>query len=328
MTSLARREQWTSISRICGINWAGWTPRLIPFGGLAISLKTARSSRISFDLRLRLLTSYIVLILVTLGVITLALMILIGNRAAPPEPTYERLAALTQGLNYIDFIADIPIDPDRQSLQDQVRELLDVFSSTRNVRILHVRLTQDRTIVHYDSAQRFQPREFIRLHRDKYKSEQLARVLSRGSNQFFGRFKDPGGREWLYGAVVFGQQRFFAGRGGREDLWILAEPRPTVSLQQTLSVFSSALAPPLVQAGIAGFAFAIMLAALTSRNIARPLQRVAEAATAVARGDYSAQVPVSGPPEARSLASSFNRNDSRSAGGQHRPARFSEQRVA
>ena len=270
-------------------------------------MKTARSPRFSFDLRLRLLTSYIVLILVTLGVIALALIILIGNRLAPPEPTYERLAALTQGLNYIDFIADIPIDPDRQPLQDQVHELLEVFSSTRNVRILHVRLTQDRTIVHYDSAKRFQPGAFIRLHRDKYKNEQLARVLARGSNQFFGRFHDPGGREWLYGAVAFGQQRFFAGRGAREDLWILAEPRPTVSLQHTLAVFSNALAPPLVQAGIAGFAFAILLAALTSRHIARPLQRVAEAATAVARGDYSAQVPVSGPPEARSLASSFNR---------------------
>ena len=58
-------------------------------------------------MRLRLLTSYLVLILVTLGVIALALIVLISNRAAPPQPTYERLAALTQGLNYIDAIADI-----------------------------------------------------------------------------------------------------------------------------------------------------------------------------------------------------------------------------
>jgi signal transduction histidine kinase len=267
---------------------------------------TARRPGFSFNLRLRLLTSYMVLILVTLSVIALALIILIGNRAAPPEPTYERLAALTQGLNYIDFIADIPTDPNRRLLQDQVHELLGVFSRTRNVRTLHVRLTQDRTTVRYDSAQRYKPGEFIRLHRDKYKSEQLANVLSRGSNQFFGRFHDPDGREWLYGGVVFSQQRFFTERASHEDLWILSEPRPTVSLQETLAVFSSALAPPLLQAGIAGFAFAIVLAAVISRNIAEPLQRVAKAATAVARGDYSAQVPVNGPPEVCSLAESFN----------------------
>ena len=106
---------------------------------------------------------------------------------------------------------------------------------------------------------------------------------------------------------MFGQQRFSVDRVANDDLWILAEPTPKVSLQETLAVFGSALAPPLLQAALAGFAFAIILAALISRNIALPLQRVAKAAIAVARGDYSAHVPVNGPPEARSLAESFNR---------------------
>ena len=57
-----------------------------------------RLPRIAFNLRLRLLTSYLLMLTVTLGVIALALFVLIGNRAAPPEPTFERLAALTQGL--------------------------------------------------------------------------------------------------------------------------------------------------------------------------------------------------------------------------------------
>lgn len=267
----------------------------------------ARKPRLAFNLRLRLLTSYMVLILVTLGVIALALFVLIGDRAAPPQPTYERLAALTQGLNYIDVIADIASDPNRRFLQEQVHELLDVFASTRKVRTLHILLTPDGTTVLHDSARQFEAGESIALSGDGYRSQQLAKVLSRGSQQFFGAFHDPSGGEWLYGGVVFGQQRFFAERIGHNDLWLLAEPRPTVSLQETLAVFSSALAPPLIQAGIAGFIFAIILAALISRNFARPLQRVAEAAIAVARGDYSAQAPVSGPPEARSLAESFNR---------------------
>ena len=263
--------------------------------------------RPSFNLRLRLLTSYLVLIMVTLSVIALALIVLIGNRAAPPQPSYERLAALTQGLNYIDAIADIAADPNRRFLQEQVHELLAVFARTRNVRTLHVLLTQDRTTVIYDSAGRYEPGDVLLLRGDNYRSAQLANVLSRGSKQLFGGFHDPDGREWLYGGVVFGQQRFFAERVGHNDLWLLAEPQPTVSLQETLAVFSNALAPPLIQAGIVGFVFAIVLAALISRNIARPLQRVAGAARAVARGEYSAQAPVTGPPEARSLAESFNR---------------------
>ncbi len=267
----------------------------------------AKKPRLAFNLRLRLLTSYMVLILVTLGVIALALFVLIGDRAPPPQPTYERLAALTQGLNYIDVITDIASDPNRRFLQEQVYDLLDVFAGTRKVRTLHILLAPDGTTVLHDSARQFEAGESIALRRDSYRSQQLAKVLSRGSQQFFGAFHDPGGGEWLYGGLVFGQQRFFAERAGHNDLWLLAEPRPTVSLQETLAVFGSALAPPLIQAGIAGFAFAIILAALISRNFARPLQRVAEAAIAVARGDYSAQAPVSGPPEARSLAESFNR---------------------
>ena len=267
----------------------------------------ARAPRFSFSLRLRLLTSYLVLILVTLSVIALALIVLISNRSAPPQPSYERLAALTQGLNYIDAIAEIATDPNRRFLQERVHELLAVFASTRNVRTLHILLTQERAIVLYDSAKQYGEGDFIHLRGDSYRSKQLANILGRGSNQYFGGFHDPDGREWLYGGLVFGQKRLFSERAGHNDLWLLAEPQPTVSLQATLAVFSSALAPPLIQAGIAGFAFAILLAALISRNIARPLQRVAEAATAVARGDYSAQAPVSGPPEARSLAKSFNR---------------------
>ena len=265
----------------------------------------SRRPRFSFDLRLRLLTSYMALILVTVSLIAVALFVLIGNRAAPLEPTYERLAALTQGLNYIDLISEIPAGPNSQFLQDQIHELLAVFARTRNVRTLHIGLTAGGTTVLYDSALEYQAGDLIQLQGGNYKSKQLARVLSRGSEQFFGGFRDPGGGEWVYGGVIFGQ-RILSERRADNDLWILAEPRPKVSLQETLAVFSSALAPPLFQAALAGFAFAIILAALISRNIALPLQRVAKAATSVARGDYSAHVPVNGPPEARSLAESFN----------------------
>lgn len=257
----------------------------------------------TFNLRLRLLTSYLVLLLVTLGVITLALIVLIGNRTAPPEATFERLAALTQGLNYIDLIADMPFDSNSRFLQGRVEELLDAFAKTRKVRTLQIRVAADGMQVLHDSSGVFQTGEHIMLQRSRYENHQLEKVLSRGSEQFFGGFSDPDGNEWLFGGVIFRQQR----RQRADDLWLLAEPRPKASLQATLAVFGSALAPPLLQAGVAGILIAVVLAALISRTIAQPLQRLAKAAIDVARGNYAVNVPVSGPAEVRSLAESFNR---------------------
>lgn len=265
-----------------------------------------RLPRIAINLRLRLLTSYLLMLTVTLGVIALALIVLIGNRAAPPEPTFERLAALTQGLNYIDFIADIPVDRDSPLLQERVHELLAVFAQTRQVRTLQIRLTADGTHVVYDSSGSYGAGDPLILQGEKYKNRQLQQVLSRGSEQFFGRFRDPSGGEWLYGGVMFGRPRPLD-RQRYDDLWLLAEPRLTVSLQETLAVFGNALAPPLLQAGVVGILFALLLAALISRTIAQPLQRLAKAASDVADGDYAVNVPVSGPGEVRTLAESFNR---------------------
>ena len=142
--------------------------------------------------------------------------------------------------------------------------------------------------------------------------------MSRGSKQFFGGFNDPDGREWLYGGVVFGQQRFFAERVDHNDLWLLAEPQPTVSLQETLAVFSSALAPPLIQAGIAGFAFALLLAALISRTYRGPLQAVADGG----HGGGARRLFGAGPGQ-RAAGSAlarrvFQSDDGGSAGGQQR----------
>ena len=264
-----------------------------------------------FSLRSRLLLSYLVLLTVALGVIALALLVFIGNRPGPAEPTYERLAALTQGLNLLDTIADFPRDAQLGFIQEQIPELLDVFARTRDVRTMQIRLRPGGPTVLYDSAGHFAPGQPIRLLVESYDNERLERALGGGGEQFFGGFSDPGGSEWLFGGIIFRQARSFVERAVErakgDNLWILAEPRPTVSLQHTLAAFSNSLVPPLVQAGVVGIAFAILLAALISRTIAKPLQRVARAATDIARGNYAVQVPESGPPELRSLAESFNR---------------------
>jgi len=258
-----------------------------------------------FSLRLRLLASYLILLLVALGVIAGALILLISNRSAPPEPTYERLATLTQGLNIRDFIIDLAGDSNLEFIQDEIPEFLDTFSESRNVRTLHLRITQSSATVMYDSADIYQAGEDIPMLFANYRNERLSQVLMRGVEQIFGSFADPDGDEWLFGGVVILTPRR-NNNTAINNLWVLSEPRPTISLQEALSDFGNALAPPLIQAAIVGFVFAVILAALISRTIAKPLQRVAYAAADVAKGDYGVHVPVSGPPEVRAVAESFN----------------------
>lgn len=258
------------------------------------------------SLRIRLLLSYLFLLIAALGVSAGALLLLISNRAAPPEPTYERLAALVQGLNLRDLIDELNLDANRPLLQIEIPELLDTFAESRNVRALQVRLTPHGSTVIYDSANVYQTEDEIQLFRDTYFDNRLQQVLMRGVEQIFGGFTDLDGTDWLYGGIIINPRIGQNIMSDARNIWILAEPRSTISLQETLADFSAALLPPLIQAGIAGILIAIVLAALISRTIAKPLQQVATGATAVAKGDFGQHVPVSGPPEVRAVAESFN----------------------
>jgi signal transduction histidine kinase len=63
---------------------------------------------------------------------------------------------------------------------------------------------------------------------------------------------------------------------------------------------------PLLQAGLIGLVLAIGLAVLIAGSVARPLNRMGQAARRMAGGDYDQRVPVQGPREVRTLAASFN----------------------
>ncbi len=71
--------------------------------------------------------------------------------------------------------------------------------------------------------------------------------------------------------------------------------------------FSATLLGPLLQAGALAMVLSGALALFISRSIAQPLQRVVEAAQALAAGDLSARAPEDhGPEEVRHLARTFN----------------------
>lgn len=83
----------------------------------------------------------------------------------------------------------------------------------------------------------------------------------------------------------------------------LVVAQPAASLTEVLDD----LLPRLSFAALIGMAVALMLAIVLSRSVAAPLRNIARATRNVARGNYRQRVPVTGPPEVRNLATDFNR---------------------
>lgn len=237
------------------------------------------------SLRGRLFATYFLLLLVTLAVIVGALLVFFSARPEPPEPTYRQLAQTATLL----IRELLPMETERLALR-RIAELSEEF----DVRILLV-FTGTQTVA-FDSAALIPERSPLALYRDANFS-----VSGRGpdiARAFVGNFRDPAtNAEWLY----LGLQTRFANITA-----VLAELRSTRTLSDTLAEFGSSLAAPLLQAGAIGLVFAFILAALMSRQIAKPLSAVADAAREVAQGNYEAKLPETGASEMRAVAEAFN----------------------
>jgi signal transduction histidine kinase len=257
-----------------------------------------------FTLRTRLLASYVLLLVCTLSVITGALFVLLGTQPEPPTPTYARLSTLVQGLNLHDLILEF--HPTTEGII--VRRVLPVeqlndFARTRGVRVMVLQRQGQHTVVDYDSTENFAVGDHLQLITDaSYSNPRLSRVLFPGVQQLYGSFHDVDDSKWLFSALFTSLMP----RRGQGEIWLLAEPRSTQTLQETLATFGATLALPLLQASVIGLLIAMVLAALISRTIARPLQAASASATAVAQGDLEQHVPVSGPAEVRAVAEAFN----------------------
>jgi signal transduction histidine kinase len=107
-----------------------------------------------------------------------------------------------------------------------------------------------------------------------------------------GDFRLSSGR-WLYVSRPFDRARVL----------MLSAPQASLS---TVRGLAQEFLPPLLQTCLVGLAVSLGLAWLTARWVAGPLRRVAEAAGAVAGGDYSTRLAPEGPNEVRTLAGTFN----------------------
>jgi two-component system, OmpR family, sensor kinase len=254
------------------------------------------------SLRSRLFASYLLLLSVTLGAIAVALLVIVNTRPAPPQQTYQRLAAIAQGVPLREILTEASagiFTTPRERLQIVEAELTRL-AEDRNVRILIVNARNNAVI--YDSASTVTPGQLLNVQLDPYTiPAPIRRGFSPRVETVFGNFVDPTSGEWLFVGLTTTDPA-----GAASGALLFADPHETQSLQQALAEFSSALALPLCQSALVGLVVASILAIWGSRTIARPLQTVAKAATNVAEGHYNERVPISGPPEVQALGEAFN----------------------
>ncbi len=258
-------------------------------------------------LRNRLFISYVVLLIVALGMIASAFVLILNTRPAPLEPTYQRLASLAFNTNIGDLISEYRPDSVREMLNPQARaealyESINALANEREVRILLVN-GDDQTVV-YDSAGLIEPGKQLEGRSEPYA---IPAIVRRGSINALaaveavrGGFANPDGGEWLFVGLSASERNF-------ANALLFADPLPQQTLQDSLSEFGTELLPILLQAGAVGLIVAILLARLISRSVAEPLQTVADAASKMAAGNLSERVPIRGPSEVRSVAEAFNK---------------------
>ncbi|MDX1990835.1 MAG: HAMP domain-containing sensor histidine kinase [bacterium] len=242
------------------------------------------------SLRSRLLASYFLLLTVTLSVIAFALFLFLNAQPEPRFTSYLRLSSVGQGLNLVDVLTE-----------PRPTESLSEFAESASVRVMALTVNENQFEIAFDSAGDFTNGSSIELGIDtSYTNSRAGQARMGRGQRVYGNFYEDE-QEWLYAAVISPDR---AQRG----IWLLvAEPRPTQSLPNTLQQFGATLGIPLVQSALAGMLAAVVMAALITRTIARPLQALSNAATSVAQGHFDELVPVSGPTEIRAVAEAFNR---------------------
>ena len=256
----------------------------------------------NMTLRTRLFFSYLLLLLISLTVVTGVLLLFLGSQPAPPHLTWQRLEVVLPALTQ-----NLVQEAARTRTNTITAESLDAFATTNEVRVLMVAIDDNQAWVLHDSSNEFTPQDTLRLTLEpNYRAQRNTTIRTPNAEMGFGSFYNPDGTEWLYGGLY--QRPSLRGRNNIDVIaLIVAEPRTTKSVQAVLGEFGDSFLIPLTQAAVVGGIIAFILAFLTARSIAQPLQKLAKATSSVARGEFGEYVPETGPKEMRLVAASFNR---------------------
>jgi signal transduction histidine kinase len=263
------------------------------------------------SIRLRLLASYILLLVVTLTIMLGAVVVTTGARSAPPQQTWLELSALMRGFDWDTFVRQIF---GRSSDAQNVRVAMDTYSERSGIRLIwfeQIPNNDGPPVVRHDTASVFtsgQPLDRrLTLQRDT--NRQLINngtIRAENVEGVFGEFEHDGTR-WLFTGLMRGPLSVIGEQRDEPTIGLIAaSPRPQESIQDVLAAFGDDLFLPILQAGLVGLGVAVLMAWIISRTIARPLQALNHAAKAFARGELDHRAPETGPKEVRAVAEAFN----------------------
>ncbi len=226
------------------------------------------------SLRARLLISYILIILVCLSLAALTLILV-------ARPIQQRL--LTRRLEAQVRLAAPLVGTmlERGLSPDQITERLARRGLGRGARLL---LLDEQGLVLGDTG-------------GEWNGQRLGDVplTSEGKPRPSGTLSVPGGSGMTYAGAPAGPG------GGESPVWVVSvAPSPRAA-----GALFSELGQGLLIAGAVALVLSILLAALIARSVAKPLRQIADAAGAVAAGDYDQELDIKQPEEVRILAESF-----------------------
>lgn len=275
-------------------------------------------------LRNRLLASYVAILVILLALVGFVLLVFLATR---PLPTSDITNDLTAALLDVRVIERASIEfraPDSMrpgvgmhapqlsiTLENRAVEFLREEAEARDLRAM---LVTNNGSVLYDTAGVYQAGDTIaETERQALIRVERRPMMMQQGTLVKGRFEDPDGDQWLYVAQPV---RPLMQIEPDSVMLLVAAPVPQQSLREVFRIFGSTFFRPLAQAGLIGLVIALGLSFLISRSVARPLQRISQAAQRIASGQYRQRVPVQGPSEVRALAQTFNYMAARVAAAQ------------
>lgn len=224
------------------------------------------------SLRTRLWLTYALIISLTLGLISLAILFLVARQN--PQSSLE----LRNAANVIERLPRIDLD-DIESLEITLTQLDAQF----NVRLIVI--DPDRNVlVDTQPEEGWSATEFEQSRRPPRQNTSVARHV------------DDAGNLWSYISRPIHSRHFL----------VVAVPQSPLTVSGLLtSPLALELVTPLAQAGGIAIIASLLFAYLISRWVASPLQSIAGAARSVADGQRK-EVTLEGPREVRALGQAFN----------------------
>jgi signal transduction histidine kinase len=226
------------------------------------------------SLQSRLFFSYLLITVLMLILMAMGLVVILRNNPIADQVTYRRLELGLPFISRREGGSIIAMGP--RELEQAIERLDQVLSERVFL------LSPDGQIIG-DSRQE-QPALPAQAIREALQQTAL----------FRGRFTDENGTQWL-----FVSQNLAEGYA-----LVVAAQRPVVRVLAAL--LGDNLLRPIFQAGVIALTLSILLSYIIARWIAKPLDRMAQVARAVAAGEFRRDLMTAGPREVESLAIAFN----------------------